>query len=310
MEKDAAALLLLLFVLVMAMLGVVLFVTGSSRRAALAERGRGGNDDAAVTRLRQSFDAWLRRRPAGRKLGNWLQGAGSPLSPADLLLLGFSGALFLTIALGTFMPRGVAFAISVVTVIGVARALVERKRGQRRDEFINQLPDVARVLSNGTSAGLSMAGAMELAARELSQPAATEMGVVVQETRLGMPLEASLERLRDRLPSREVAVLMTTLIIQQRAGGDTVRALSELGQTLEARKDLLREIRTMLSGAVFTSYLVAGMGAGTILMINAISPGIMRQLTTTLAGLLALTVSVTLYVIAFVLIKRITRVET
>ena len=180
------------------------------------------------------------------------------------------------------MPRGVAFAISVVTVIGVARALVERKRGQRRDEFINQLPDVARVLSNGTSAGLSMAGAMELAARELAQPAATEMGVVVQETRLGMPLEASLERLRDRLPSREVAVLMTTLIIQQRAGGDTVRALSELGQTLEARKDLLREIRTMLSGAVFTSYLVAGMGAGTILMINAISPGIMRQLTTTL----------------------------
>ena len=53
---------------------------------------------------------------------------------------------------------------------------------------------------------------------------------------------------------------MTTLIIQQRAGGDTVRALSELGQTLEARKDLLREIRTMLSGAVFTSYLVAAHG--------------------------------------------------
>jgi tight adherence protein B len=310
MEKDGAALLLLLFVLVLAMLGVVLFVTGSSRRAALAERGRGGNDDAAVTRLRQSFDAGLRRRPAGRRLGNWLQGAGSPLSPADLLLLCFSGALFLTVALGTFVPRGVALVISIVTVAGVARALVERKRGQRRDEFINQLPDVARVLSNGTAAGLSMAGAMELAARELAQPAATEMGVVVQETRLGMPLEASLERLRERLPSREVAVLMTTLIIQQRAGGDTVRALSELGQTLEARKDLLREIRTMLSGAVFTSYLVAGMGAGTILMINAISPGIMRELTTTLAGLIALTVSVSLYVVAFVLIKRITKVET
>jgi tight adherence protein B len=310
MEKDGAALLLLLFVLVLAMLGVVLFVTGSSRRAALAERGRGGNDDAAVTRLRPSFDAGLRRRPAGRRLGNWLQGAGSPLSPADLLLLCFSGALFLTVALGTFVPRGVALVISIVTVAGVARALVERKRGQRRDEFINQLPDVARVLSNGTAAGLSMAGAMELAARELAQPAATEMGVVVQETRLGMPLEASLERLRERLPSREVAVLMTTLIIQQRAGGDTVRALSELGQTLEARKDLLREIRTMLSGAVFTSYLVAGMGAGTILMINAISPGIMRELTTTLAGLIALTVSVSLYVVAFVLIKRITKVET
>ena len=198
----------------------------------------------------------------------------------------------------------------MAAAIGVSRVLVERKRAQRREEFINQLPDVARVLSGGTSAGLSLAGAMELAARELSQPAATEMEVVVQETRLGMPLEGALERLRERLPSREVAVLMTTLIIQQRAGGDTVRALSELGQTLEARKDLLREIRTMLSGAVFTSYLVAGMGAGTILMINAISPGIMRELTTTPIGLLALTASVTLYVVAFVLIRRLTRVET
>jgi tight adherence protein B len=309
-EKDAAALLLLLFVLVLAMLGVLLFVTGSSRRAALAERGRGGNDEAAVKRLRQSFDAWLRRRPAGRRLGNWLQGAGSPLSPADLLLLGFSGAVFLTVALSTFMPRGVSLLIAVIAVIGVARALVERKRAQRREAFIAQLPEVARVLSNGTSAGLSLAGAMELAARELPPPASTEMEVVVQETRLGVALEAALERLRDRLPSREVAVLMTTLIIQQRAGGDTVRALSELGQTLEARKDLLREIRTMLSGAVFTSYLVAGMGAGTILMINAISPGVMRELTTTLLGLLALGFSTTLYVIAFVLIKRTTKVET
>jgi tight adherence protein B len=310
MEKDAAALLLLLFVLVLAMLGVVLFVTGSSRRAALAERGRGGNDEAGVKRLRLVIDAWLRRRPAGRKLGNWLQGAGSPLSPADLLLLCFSGTIFLTVALSTFMPRGVSLIVAVLAVIGVARALVERKRAQRREEFIGQLPEVARVLSNGTSAGLSLAGAMELAARELPPPASIEMGVVVQETRLGMPLEASLERLRDRLPSREVAVLMTTLIIQQRAGGDTVRALSELGQTLEARKDLLREIRTMLSGAVFTSYLVAGMGAGTILMINAISPGVMRELTTTLLGLLALGFSATLYVIAFVLIKRTTKVET
>ena len=309
MEKDGAALLLLLFVLVLAMLGVILFVTGSSRRAALAERGRGGNDDAAVTRLRQSFDAWLRRRPPAAGSATGCRAPARRSSPADFVLLCISGTMFLTVALSLFMPPGVAFLFAVVGVAGIARVLVERKRGQRREEFINQLPDVARVLSNGTSAGLSMAGAMELAARELAQPAATEMEVVVQETRLGMPLESSLERLRDRLPSREVAVLMTTLIIQQRAGGDTVRALSELGQTLEARKDLLREIRTMLSGAVFTSYLVAMMGAGTLVLVNLISPGIMTELTTTLPGILALSLTMILYVVAFVIIRGITKVE-
>jgi tight adherence protein B len=309
MNKDAAALLLLVFVLVLAMLGVVLFVTGSSRRAALAERGRGGGDEAAMARARQRFDASLRRTKWGRRLANWLQGAGSPLSVGDLVLLCVFGSLIATVFVSSFVPTGIALVFSALLAVGVARAMVERRRGKRRDEFINQLPDVARLLSNGTSAGLSMAGAIELAARELAQPAATEMDIVVQETRLGLPLESSLERLRDRLPSREVAVLMTTLIIQQRAGGDTVRALSELGSTLEARKDLLREIRTMLSGAVFTSYLVAMMGAGTIVLINALSPGIMRELTTTLPGIIALTASASLYGIAFFLIRRITKVE-
>ena len=102
---------------------------------------------------------------------------------------------------------------------------------------------------------------------------------------------------------------MTTLIIQQRAGGDTVRALSELGQTLEARKDLLREIRTLLSGAVFTSYLVAGMGVGTIVLVNLISPGIMREMTTTLLGIVALSLATILYGVAFVIIRGITKVE-
>jgi tight adherence protein B len=310
MQKDGAALLLLVFVLVLAMLGVVFYVTGSSRRAALAERGRGSNEDAAMSRARLRFDARLRRTSSGRKLGNWLQGAGSPLSVGDLVLLCIFGTLITTVLISSFVPTGIAFAFSGLLAVGVARVMVERKRGKRRDEFINQLPDVARLLSNGTSAGLSMAGAIDLAARELAQPASTEMEIVVQETRLGLPLESSLERLRERLPSREVAVLMTTLIIQQRAGGDTVRALSELGETLEARKDLLREIRTMLSGAVFTSYLVAMMGAGTIVLINALSPGIMRELTTTLPGIIALTASASLDGIAFFLIRRITKVET
>ena len=311
MEKDGAALLLLLFVLVLAMLGAVLFVTGSSRRAALAERGRGGNDDAggqAPAPVASTPGCGGARAAAGSATG--CRAPARRSRPPTCCCCASRGRCSSPSSLSLFMPLGRRVRCSpVVGVAGIARVLVERKRGQRRDEFINQLPDVARVLSNGTSAGLSMAGAMELAARELAQPAATEMEVVVQETRLGMPLESSLERLRDRLPSREVAVLMTTLIIQQRAGGDTVRALSELGQTLEARKDLLREIRTMLSGAVFTSYLVAMMGAGTLVLVNLISPGIMTELTTTLPGILALSLAVILYVVAFVIIRGITKVE-
>jgi tight adherence protein B len=309
MQKDAAALLVLLFVMLVAMLGAWLWVSGSSRRAALAERGRGADDEAGVTRLRHVIDGWLRRRSSGRRLAMWLQSAGSPVAPADFVLLCVAGTAGGTVVCSLFVGRGLALVAGFLITIAVARTLVERKRAARREEFISQLPELARVLSNGTSAGLSMPGAVQLAARELSDPAGAEMRVVVQELRLGVSLDESLERLRDRLPSREVAVLMTTLIIQQRAGGDTVRALSELGTTLEARKDLKREIRTMLSGAVFTSYLVMIMGLGTIVLINAISPGILHEMTSSLIGLIALGVSATLYLIAWFAIKQVTRVD-
>jgi tight adherence protein B len=154
-----------------------------------------------------------------------------------------------------------------------------------------------------------MAGAVELAAREMPEPAAGEMRTVVDQMRVGASLDSTLEALRDRLPSREVSVLMSTLIIQQRAGGDTVRALSELGATLEARKDLKREIRTLLAGSVFNSYLVAAIGGGMLLLVNGIQPGLLRKMTSTGIGILALSVAALLWGFAYVLIRRTTSVE-
>ena len=110
-------------------------------------------------------------------------------------------------------------------------------------------------------------------------------------------------------PSREVAVLMTTIAIQQRAGGDTVRALAELASTLDARKDVRREIATLLSGVVFTSYVVAGIGGATILLINAMSPGVTQDMTSSPLGIAGLVVALVLWTIAFVLIRRTTRID-
>jgi tight adherence protein B len=308
-QKDALALLLLIGSLLIALFGLIAFVRGSNRRAQLAERGRGDSGGGKLKALVEDADRRLRRTSSGQKLAQWLKSSGGELAPVDFLAICIVGGLVMSMLLLLMLPLFFALVGGYALVICAARAWFERRRGQRRAAFINQLPDVARTLSNGTQAGLSIAGAVQMAARELDEPAAAEMANVVQEMRLGQPLDRALERLQERLPSREVAVLMTTIIIQQRAGGDTVRALQELGGTLEARKDLLREIRTVLSGSVFTSYVVAGIGIGTILLMNVISPGILREMTTSVAGLAALSIAGVLWVIAFFLIRAATRVE-
>jgi tight adherence protein B len=309
MDRDGQALTLLVAVLAVALIGIATYVSGAARRAELASRGSAGDDERGLQRLIRRLDARLRRTERGRRLSVWLSSAAVRFGPAEFLL-GCAGGSLLFYLVGTlFLPRGMALIVGVVCAVGGARAYIEKLRARRRDLFVGQLPDVARLLANGASAGLSLPAAIQLAARELDDPAATEMRTVIEELRVGQPVDEALESMRRRLPSRELGVLMTTLVIQQRAGGDTVRALTELGHALEARKDLIREIKTLLSGAVFTSYLVAGIGVATIVLMNLMSPGVMREMSTSFAGISALTVAGVLWAIAFVLIRRTTRID-
>ena len=63
-----------------------------------------------------------------------------------------------------------------------------------------------------------------------------------------------------------------TLIIQHRAGGDLVRALQDLSSTLDTRRETLREVRTLMAGAVFTSYVVPLLGVGALLCSTRSTP--------------------------------------
>jgi tight adherence protein B len=231
------------------------------------------------------------------------------LSPVELIGLLVASSLLGWVILTLLIARGLALVVAIGGSIMIARALIERRRNQRSEAFIEQLPEIARMLANGASAGLSIPQALGLASRELADPAATELRRVVDELRVGQSVEDALANLRARLPSREVAVLLTTIAIQQRAGGDTVRALGELANTLDARKDLRREVTTLLSGVVFTSYVVAGVGGATILLLNLMSPGVTKQLTSSLIGLAGISVAGALWAVAFILIRKTTRID-
>ncbi|HWK27476.1 MAG TPA: type II secretion system F family protein [Solirubrobacter sp.] len=309
MSSAAPALLLLAVSGAVGVLGLWQLLAGSSRSAELAARGAAGAHDGATRSVVRALDARLRRTGPGRRLAAWLAGAGVGVSPAELIGLVAASALLGWVLLSLLFARGLALVVAVAGAILIARALIERRRGKRSDAFAAQLPEIARMLSNGAAAGLSMAQAVRLASRELADPAGTELRRVVDEMRLGQTIEDALDGLRRRLPSREVSVLLTTIVIQQRAGGDTVRALSELAAALESRKDLRREVQTLLSGVVFTSYVVAGIGASTILLVNVMSPGVTRAMTSSALGIAGLTVAAALWTVAFVLIRRTTRID-
>jgi tight adherence protein B len=213
---------------------------------------------------------------------------------------------FLVVSL--LFPLLLAFVAAGLVLWGGV-AWLGRRLERRKDDFINQLPEVARLLSNGASAGLSMPAAVELTVREIDAPAREELQTVLDEMQLGRSLDDALEALARRLPSREIAVLMSTLIIQQRAGGDVVRALQDLSTTLDMRRETLREVRTLMAGAVFTSYIVPLLGVGALVLLNTINSHTLPRMTSSPVGIAALVVSAVLFTLGSLAIRRVTRIE-
>jgi len=302
----AGAEILLVVVALIGLYGVWLLASSSARRSLLVERG--GIELRRRRGLAEALDARLLRTERGADLAGKLRSAGTQLTPSRYLGALAGGMLGVFVIASLVFPPLLAIVAAMMVLWG-GSVWLGRRLARRNEDFINQLPEVARLLSNGASAGLSMPAAIEVAAREIDSPARDELQGVLDEVHFGRSLDEALDSLARRLPSREIAVLMSTLIIQQRAGGDLVRALQDLSSTLDMRRETLREVRTLMAGAVFTSYIVPLLGVGALLMLNSINANTLPRMTSSPLGIAALVVAGALYALGTLAIRRITRVE-
>jgi tight adherence protein B len=300
------ALLVLLGTGVVFLYGLWLLMSSSARRSLLAQRG--GIEIHRRRRLRERLDERLSQTSRGADFAARLRSAGSELTVVGFLLR------VVLIMVATYVIVSLLFPALLALIAALAAwwacfMWLRRRLEKRGEEFITQLPEVARLLSGGASAGLSMPAALELTVREIDAPAKDELQSVVDELTLGRSLSEALDRLRRRLPSREVGVLMSTLIIQQRAGGDTVRALRDLAQTLEQRRETNREVRTLMAGAIYTAYIVPGLGIASLFLLNTVHSQTLHRMTTDAIGIAVLIVAGLIYILAFLAIRRVTRIE-
>jgi tight adherence protein B len=288
--------------------GLYQLYQGALQKRAMIEQSMGDDVERRARRLRRRLDVRLRRTRRGNRLALRLQGAGLGLTALDFLALAALAAVA-----GYFLARIVLpplFSLfASVAAVGGCFSWLRYKQNERREVFIGQLPELARVLSNAASAGLALRTAIPMAADELTDPAKAELQKTAEAMAVGQSLEDALRELEQRMPSRELAVLVTTLVIQARSGGALVSALRSISETLEARKELRREVKTVMAGAVFTSYIVVLMGVGTLLFLNTFDDQVLDEMLTTPLGLVATIIAAGLYLVGFTVIRRMTRID-
>lgn len=296
--------------LVTLVLGVLAVATlaGTSRRERDLTRAMGHAGSLRGSTGRGRLDTWVRGTPWGRHLGVQLAGSGVEWGPLGFLVRAAVVGAVVVVLLHPLVGR-IGSAIVLVLVVMAFRKWLEFRRTKRIERFIGQLPELARLLANAASAGLAVRRGLEIAGREMDAPASAEIETIVDQLAVGQSLEVALRDLHERLPSRELLVLVQTLVIQGRAGGTLGTALSGIAVTLDERKELRREARTAVMGVVFGGYTVIGIAFASVLLTNVVYPGALDEMVTSPIGQAALVVTGLLFSAGFWLMRRFTRVD-
>lgn len=294
---------------------VLLFMAGVRDLAVASSRHRRVSDllSESISGSRRPLIERLDREFRATRPGRWLEQQFVLAGLGDRRILPYVlGGMIGGVAVGWVLAVGLApvFALGglVAFVLGM-RAYLGWARQQRRERFIAQMPELARTLSNATNAGLSISSAIDKASRELAEPAHTELARVSNRLKFGASLHTAVSEMEERLPSREVSILVATLLVSSRSGGSLVSALRDIADTLEARKEVRREVRTTLAQSTSTGYLVIAIGIGILFLLNVMNPGTVDKMTSTFLGQAALVVGGGLFVGGFLAIRRMTRFD-
>ncbi|MFF0747542.1 type II secretion system F family protein [Streptomyces sp. NPDC004267] len=300
----------------LAVVGIQLYASGAAQRSALIARlsradGEGDDGTGAGGRRRRPFrgvDRRVRRTTLGRRLELRISATGLEITPGEFVVYMAVTVAALWIA-GQALLSPFFGPICGFLGVWVAMGFLNWQRQKRIEKFINQLPELSRILANATQAGLALRMALSLAADEMEAPAGDELAKVSQQLAVGTSVDDALGELAERLPSRELVVLVTTLVLANRAGGTVVSSLRNLTETLEERKETRREVRTQLSQVSMTAYAVPVIGVGSLLLIDNMQPGALDRMTGSGLGQLAVVLAFGLYAVGFVIIRRLAKID-
>jgi tight adherence protein B len=136
-----------------------------------------------------------------------------------------------------------------VGALGLPRWILARLTRRRQFKFIDEFANAIDVIVRGVKSGLPLVECLNIIARESPQPISGEFTELVEQQRVGVPLNEAFDRMMVRMPLPEVRFFAIVLAIQQQAGGNLSEALSNLSGVLRDRKRLQAKVRALSAEA-------------------------------------------------------------
>lgn len=219
--------------------------------------------------------------------------------------------LALSFFLGGFLITGSVILALVLGFIGFKlRSVMIRAKKQRRvKKFEGQLVDGLTLAANSLRAGFSLYQAFEIIARESIPPLSQDFVLLLREHKMGVPLNEAINNLGERVPSRELALAITAISIQQETGGNLSETFDQIVKTIRERGRLLGQLQALTSQGKLQGIIVGILPFLLAFILYLIDPQLMEPMFTTNLGKLLIGIVIVLEVIGALLIKKTVAIE-
>jgi tight adherence protein B len=204
--------------------------------------------------------------------------AGMEMTAGNFILRCLVGAVagFLVVNLATNM---LPFAIMGA---GVGLVLpffyIRFKRGRRVLKFQDQLPDAIDMLVSSMKAGYSFQAAMRFIGEEIPTPLGPEFMRFYEEQRLGMEVRTALLALQARVPSLDLKMLVTAILIQRETGGNLSEVLEKISTLMRERVALKGEIATLTAESKLSARILSALPLIVFTVVSLLNPGFIKPM--------------------------------
>ncbi|MDZ7673578.1 MAG: VWA domain-containing protein [Acidimicrobiales bacterium] len=248
------------------------------------------------------------RRGVLKRVEDMLERANLPLRAAEALFFYGAGAVVLAL-LGAAL--GGIFGAIVLLVLGalIPPAVVVGMGYRRRSEFQSQLPDMLGLLASTLRAGYSLMQGVEAAVYEVADPIKRELQRVVNEARLGMPLEEALANVAVRMRSRDFEWATMAIGIQRDVGGNLAELLDTVGETMRQRERLRRDIKSLTAEGRLSAIVLGVLPIGIGVVIYVLNPEYMESLFDRSFGVVMLGTAAVLMGVGFYWMYKVVDIE-
>ena len=226
-------------------------------------------------------------------------------TPAMILVTAAVLALMGFVAVSMFINI-IALQLGVGAVLGyLPFGLLSFKRAGRIKAFNNALADSIDMMGRALRAGHSMTAAINIVAEQSLEPVRSEFNEVFKQQNFGLPLRDAMMQMLDRVPSPDLRVLVTGMLVQKETGGNLAEILDRIAGTIRERLKIQGEIRTHTAQGRMTGWILCMLPVVMLIVINMINPGYSKMLVDSPIGRMLSYLGIFLLVAGGLIIRQI-----